>query len=84
MAGTHVATFTFALVDVEERKRSSREVAEQIRGIIAPMPEVINFSVLSESAGMGSMGGGNTVDIEIYGFDLTRTNPTGGRAGREG
>ena len=72
--GTHVATFTFALVDVEERKRSSREVAEQIRGIIAPMPEVINFSVLSESAGMGSMGGGNTVDIEIYGFDITRTN----------
>lgn len=72
--GTHVATFTFALVDVEERERSSQEVAEQIRGIIAPMPEVINFSVLSESGGMGSMGGGNTVDIEIYGFDITRTN----------
>jgi HAE1 family hydrophobic/amphiphilic exporter-1 len=73
-SGTHVVTFTFALVDVEDRKRSSEEVAEVIRGIIAPMPEVINFSVLAASGGMGAMGGGNTVDIEIYGFDITQTN----------
>ncbi len=73
-SGTHVVTFTFALVDVEDRKRSSEEVAEEIRGIISPMPEVINFSVLSEGGGMGAMGGGNTVDIEIYGFDISQTN----------
>jgi HAE1 family hydrophobic/amphiphilic exporter-1 len=73
-SGTHVVTFTIALVDVEDRNRSSEEVAEVVRGIIAPMPEVINYSVLSQSGGMGAMGGGNTVDIEIYGFDITQTN----------
>ena len=72
-SGTHVVTFTFALLDVEDRKRSSEEIAEEIRGIIAPMPEVINFSVLAVSGGMGAMGG-NTVDIEIYGFDISQTN----------
>ncbi len=72
--GTHVMTFTFALVDVEDRERSSEEIAEVIREIIAPMPEVINFSVLAESGGMGAMGGGNTVDMEIYGYDITQTN----------
>ena len=73
-SGTHVVTFTFALVDVEDRNRSSDEVAEEIRQIISPMPEVINFSVLSQESGMGAMGGGNTIDIEIYGYDITETN----------
>jgi HAE1 family hydrophobic/amphiphilic exporter-1 len=72
--GTHTISFTIALVDVEDRKRSSEEVAEEIRQIIAPMPEVINYSVLSQAGGMGAMGGGNTVDIEIYGYDITQTN----------
>ncbi|NLE33494.1 MAG: efflux RND transporter permease subunit [Bacteroidales bacterium] len=69
--GTHIVTFTFRLLDVEDRSRSSEEIAEEIRQIIAPMPEVINFSVLAQTGGMG---GGNTVDIEIYGFDITSTN----------
>jgi HAE1 family hydrophobic/amphiphilic exporter-1 len=73
-SGTHAVTFTFALVDVEDRTRSAEDVAEEIRQIIAPMPEVINFSVLSQAGAMGAMGGGNTIDIEIYGYDITETN----------
>ncbi len=72
--GTHVITYTFKLLEVSERSRSSEDIAEVIRQIISPMPEVINFSVLSQSGGMGAMGGGNTIDIEIYGYDLTQTN----------
>jgi len=72
--GTHVITYTFKLLGVGERSRSSEEVAEVIRRIIAPMPEVINFSVSAESGGMGAMGGGNTVDVEIYGYDISQTN----------
>jgi hypothetical protein len=56
-SGTHVISFTFKLLAVEDRNKSSEEVAEEIRQIIAPMPEVINFSVLSETGGMGAMGG---------------------------
>ena len=71
--GTHVITYTFRLLAVDERSRSSEDIAEVIRRIIEPMPEVINFSV-SASGGGGPMMGGNTVNIEIYGYDITRTN----------
>ena len=78
-------TYTFRLLAVSERSRSSEEIAEVIRQIISPMPEVINFSVLSQSGiGMGAMGGGNTIDIEIYGYDITQTNLAGRAACREG
>ena len=69
-SGTHVATFTFRLTDVSERKRSSADIAGEIRAVIAPMPEVINYTV-KESGGMG---GDNTVDVEIYGYDISTTN----------
>jgi HAE1 family hydrophobic/amphiphilic exporter-1 len=72
--GTHVISYTFRLLDVDQRTRSSEDIAEVIRRIIEPMPEVINFSVSADGGGMGAMGGGNTVDIEIYGYDITSTN----------
>jgi len=71
--GTHVITYTFRLLGVGERSRSSEEIAELIRRIIAPLPEVINYSVTADG-GMNMMGGGNTIDIEIYGYDITQTN----------
>jgi len=38
------------------------------------MPEIINYTVsTTESMGMGGMGG-NTVNLEIYGYDITQTN----------
>ena len=71
--GTHVISYTFRLLDVDERSRSSVDIAEVIRRIIEPMPEVINFSVTAGGGG-GFMMGGNTVNIEIYGYDITQTN----------
>ena len=71
--GTHVITYTFRLLGVGERSRSSEDIAEVIRRIIAPLPEVINYSVTADG-GMNMMGGGNTIDIEIYGYDITQTN----------
>jgi HAE1 family hydrophobic/amphiphilic exporter-1 len=72
--GTHVITYTFSLLPVNERSRSSEEIAEDIRQIIAPMPEIINYSVsATDNNGMGGMGS-NTINIEIYGYDITTTN----------
>jgi len=71
--GTHKISFTFQLVPIKERKRSSEEVAESIRQVLAPMPEIINYSVAATSDD-GSMMGGSTVDIEVYGYDFTQTN----------
>jgi len=72
--GSHVINYTLRLVDVSERLRSSEEIAEAIRQIIAPMPEVINYSVSASSGGMSGPMGNNTVDVEIYGYDFTETN----------
>ena len=72
--GTHMIRYTFSLVPVKERSRTVEEVAESIRQILAPMPEIINYTVATtEGSNMGGMGG-NTVNIEIYGYDITETN----------
>ncbi len=33
---------------------------------------------------MGAMGGGNTIDLEIYGYDITQTNLLAEEACRQG
>jgi HAE1 family hydrophobic/amphiphilic exporter-1 len=73
--GSHTISFTFRLKPVSERTRTADEVAEDVREIMAPMPEIINYSVTSSSgSAAGSMMGGNTVNVEIYGYDITQTN----------
>jgi HAE1 family hydrophobic/amphiphilic exporter-1 len=72
--GTHVIQFTFSLVPVSERSRNVEEVAESIRQIMAPMPEIVNYSVsTTDDMNMGGMGG-NTVNLEVYGYDIAQTN----------
>lgn len=72
--GTHMIQYTFSLVPVSERQRSVEEVAESIRQILAPMPEIITSSVsTTDDFNMGGMGG-NTINLEIYGYDITQTN----------
>ena len=70
--GTHVITYTLSLVEPEERKRDVNTIAEEIRADLAVIPEIIDYSV-STSEGMGSFGG-NTVDVEIYGYNISETN----------
>jgi HAE1 family hydrophobic/amphiphilic exporter-1 len=66
--------YTFSLVPTGERSRSVEEVAETIRQILAPMPEIINYNVsTTESMGAGGMGG-NAVNLEVYGYDISKTN----------
>jgi len=72
--GTHMIQYTFSLVPINERQRSVEEVAESIRQILVPMPEIINSSVsTAEDFNMGGMGG-NSINLEIYGYDITQTN----------
>jgi HAE1 family hydrophobic/amphiphilic exporter-1 len=72
--GTHMIQYTFSLVPRGERSRSVEEVAESIRQILTPMPEIINYTVsTTDNMGAGGMGG-NTVNLEIYGYDISQTN----------
>jgi HAE1 family hydrophobic/amphiphilic exporter-1 len=70
--GTHTISYSLHLLPIEERKKSSFEIADEMRADFAKMPEVIDFRV-STSDNMGSFGG-STVDVEIYGYNISETN----------
>lgn len=70
--GTHVITYSMRLVPIEEREKDVMMIAEEMRNDIARFPEIVDFSV-STSEGMGSFGS-NTVDVEVYGYDIAATN----------
>jgi HAE1 family hydrophobic/amphiphilic exporter-1 len=70
--GTHKISYSLRLVPIEKRKKSVFELTEEMRADFAKMPEIINFT-LSTSDNMGSFGG-STVDVEIYGYNISETN----------
>ena len=69
--GTHVVSYNINVGSMEERERSSAQIAEVIRGILADYPE---FKKIRVTEGGGGMGGASTVDVEIYGFDFETTD----------
>ena len=70
--GTHTIAYTLRLVPIEQRKRSSFEIAEAMRQDLAKYPEIVDYKV-STSDNMGSFGS-NTVDVEVYGYNISETN----------
>jgi hydrophobic/amphiphilic exporter-1 (mainly G- bacteria), HAE1 family len=70
--GTHTISYNLHLVPIKERTRSVFELADEMRGDFAKFPEIVDFRV-STSESMGSFGG-STVDVEIYGYDISQTN----------
>jgi HAE1 family hydrophobic/amphiphilic exporter-1 len=75
--GTNISNTTFRLKDLTERKRNHERsiftIADEMRKDLKKYPEIINYNV-STAEGGGGMMGGNTVDIEIFGYDFDRTN----------
>ena len=54
-----------------ERERTIWQIAEVLRQELAQYPEIIEYQANVSSGGPG---GGNTVDVEIYGYDFDITN----------
>ena len=69
--GTHVVSYNINVGSMEERERSTAEIADVVRGILADYPE---FKKVKVTEGGGGMGGASTVDIEIYGYDFETTD----------
>ena len=69
--GTHVVSYNINVGSMEDRERSTAEIADVIRGILADYPE---FKKIKVTEGGGGMGGASTVDIEIYGYDFETTD----------
>lgn len=70
--GTHVINFTARLLPVSERKRTVKEVADDIRERLSVYPEIINYTVSTTGGGMTF--GGSAVAVEIYGYNIEETN----------
>ena len=69
--GTHIISFNMNVGSMELRERSSGMIADVLRGILADYPE---FKKVRVTEGGGMMGGGSTVDVEIYGYDFETTD----------
>ncbi|MBO5311475.1 MAG: efflux RND transporter permease subunit [Bacteroidales bacterium] len=69
--GTHIVSYNINVGSMEDRERSTAEIADVVRGILADYPE---FKKVKVTEGGGGMGGASTVDIEIYGYDFETTD----------
>ena len=69
--GTHVVSYNINIGSMEDRVRSTADVADVVHGILADYPE---FKKVRVTEGGGGMGGASTVDIEIYGYDFETTD----------
>lgn len=70
--GTHTIQYTYRLVPLEERTRSVWDISDEMRADFARFPEIVDFQVTTNQ-NMGSFGG-NTVEVEVYGYDITASN----------
>ncbi|MCE5346323.1 MAG: efflux RND transporter permease subunit [Bacteroidales bacterium] len=70
--GTHTIRYSLSLIPIEERKKTVFEIVEEMRADLSRYPQIINFT-LSTSDNMGSFGG-NSVDVEVYGYNISETN----------
>ncbi len=72
-SGSHRINYNVSLVDPLERDRTVWEIADQLRGFLETIPEIIYFEVVP-NGGMGSTMAQNNVSVEIYGYDFETTS----------
>ena len=68
--GTHIISFNLHIGNKLSRKRSSDDIADNLRAILRRYPEIRKGVV---SAG-GGMGAGASVQLDIYGYDFDETD----------
>lgn len=68
--GSNIISMNINLGSMEDRKRSSSEIADIVRADLKEYPEIHKGTV---SEGMGGMGGAASVAVEIYGYDFQTT-----------
>ncbi len=72
--GSNIINYTFRLTDPQDRERTVFEIADEFRADLATIPE-IKRSTVSAGGGMGGMmGGGSSVQLQIFGHDLELTS----------
>jgi len=75
--GNYIINYTFKMKQRKDRKRDIFEIATEMRKDIEKLPEVEKFYVdpgSSRSSSAMGMGGGNNLEVKIYGNDFDETN----------
>ncbi|MBN2485789.1 MAG: efflux RND transporter permease subunit [Bacteroidales bacterium] len=70
-SGSNLINVTIALTTASERERTVFEIADNMRTYLGTFPEIVKYTVSTSDQGMG--GSGNTVDVEIYGYNFDET-----------
>jgi HAE1 family hydrophobic/amphiphilic exporter-1 len=70
-SGSNMINFTLKLSPLKQRIRSVWDISEDLRTQLDQIPEIINYDVSTQAHFMGSAG--NTVNVEIYGYDFNMT-----------
>ena len=65
--GSNIISMNINLGSMEDRDRSTTEIADIIRRDLAEYPEVTKAMV---TEGMGGIGGASSVEVELYGYDF--------------
>ena len=71
--GTHYISMNIQLTKKTERERSMTEICDLMRKELNNYTEIRTYEVI-ESGQKGGAGGQQTVDIELYGYDLDMTD----------
>ena len=73
-SASHIINFTFRLSLESERERSKFEISDLLRKDLDKFPEIASYYVGdSRMRAMMGMGGGNNVDVKIFGYDFNET-----------
>ena len=67
----NILSFNIKLVDASERKRSSKEVAAEMRRDLSATPGIKQYNVSIQTGGGGQQ---STVNVDIYGHDFAVTD----------
>lgn len=69
-SGSNVINLSMSLIPIGERERSVWDIADDLRDQLDQFTEIIDYNVNMSTMFMG----GNTVDVEIYGYDFDKTS----------
>ena len=70
--GTHILSMNINIGSSSTRTRTSAEISDVIRGVLAQFPEIRKANVL-DGGGM-SLGGASTVKVEVFGYSFEETD----------
>lgn len=69
--GDNIGLINIRLVDVEQRKRSNKQIADELREYLKQFPKINKLNVLTQAGGQAAIfGQGKPISIEILGPDL--------------